>query len=222
MFPHLFHSHAYDWLPVSHPCYRVRVGTTGYTLARDLTYPDHAVLLEVGIERDTANHVGGSTTFLSRVGPPLHVIDVDPRQVDWAGELGNVTAHLGLAEDVLRSWTLPLGCCWLDGHDWPYEHAPPGTWDAQEREYRARGQDYSRAASRASHLRVAELVEPHVVAGGLVIFDDTWALPSVLDPTPGPGWSGKGGAAVPYLLDRGFTVIASGDIYHGYVALRRD
>ncbi len=60
------------------------------------------------------------------------------------------------------------------------------------------------------------------VPGGIVACDDTWVLPSVLDPTPAPGWNGKGGAAVPYLLGRGFTVIDQGDIHHGRVIMRRE
>lgn len=195
------------------------MGTNGYEHAADVEYVPGTVILEVGVERDSDGN--GSTTFLSRVGPPVHVIDVDPGQVERARQLPNVTAYLGLAEVMLRDWTLPIGFAWLDGHDWPYEHAPEGMWDAQEREYLARGQGYSRAMSLASHLTVAQLIEPYVVVGGIVAFDDTWELPSVLDPTPPPGFNGKGGMAVPYLLERGFTVEKTGDIYHGLTLLRR-
>lgn len=195
------------------------VGTTGFKRAAELRYESSSIILEVGVERDSDGE--GSTTFLSRVGPPVHVIDVERAQYERARRLPNVVAYLGLAEEMLRYWSLPIGFAWLDGHDWPYEHAPVGMWDAQEREYVARGQAYSREASRASHLAIAQLVEPHVVRGGVVAFDDTWKLPSVLDPTPPPGWNGKGGAAIPYLLDRDFTVEESGDIYHGLVVLRK-
>lgn len=193
------------------------MGTTGYRRASDVDYPPNAVILEVGVERDSDGD--GSTTFLASVGPPVHVIDVDPTQVERARRIANVTVHSGLAEDVLVNWNLPIGFAWLDGHDWPYEHAPESMWAAQEREYLAREQAYSREASRASHLAIARLIEPYVVNGGVVAFDDTWELPSVLDPTPPPGWNGKGGAAIPYLLERGFTVRESGDIYHGLVLL---
>lgn len=195
------------------------MGTHAYQLAATVRYPDDAVILEVGVERDSDGH--GSTTFLAGVGPRVHVIDVDPGQVARAREIPNVTAHLGLAETVLRSWIAPIGFAWLDGHDWPYQHAPAGMWDAQEREYHERDQAYSREASRESHLVVARLIAEHVVPGGLVVFDDTWALPSVLDPTPGPGWNGKGGAAVPYLLENGFELVVYGDIHYGHVVTRR-
>jgi hypothetical protein len=196
------------------------VGTNGYQRAADVAYTPDSVILEFGVERDSDGN--GSTTFLSRVGPRVHVVDIDFGQVARARQLSNVTAYFGPAEEILVGWDIPIGFAWLDGHDWPYEHAPVGMWDAQEREYLARGQAYSREASRASHLAVAQLIEAHVIPGGVVILDDTWELPSVLDPTPGPGWNGKGGTAVPFLLTRGFTVEESGDIYHGFVALRKE
>lgn len=219
------------------------MGTSGYRRATTVWFQPGWVIVEVGFERDSGGEgsggedEGGSTTFLAGVGPPVHVFDVDPAQVQRARELdagrGIITAHLGRAEDALRGWQLPVGFAWLDGHDWPYQHAPVGTWDAQEREYLARGQEYSREASRASHLEVARLLQPHVPVGGVVAFDDTWELPSPLDPTPGPAltgaqaltgeraWNGKGGAAVDYLLRCGFEVVETGDIYHGLTVTRR-
>lgn len=195
------------------------MGTYAYQLATAVKYPDEAVILEVGVERDSDG--AGSTTFLAGVGPRVHVIDVDPSQVERAREIPNVSAYLGSAEQVLRDWDTPIGFAWLDGHDWPYEHAPAGMWTAQAREYHARNQAYSREASRESHLAVAQLIAPHVVSGGLVVFDDTWRLPSVLDPTPGPGWNGKGGTAVPYLLENGFEVLTYGGIHYGHVVTRK-
>lgn len=195
------------------------MGTNGYQRAADIHYPPGAVILEVGVERDSVDE--GSTTFLARVGPEVHVVDVEQTQVERARAIPNVVAYWGRAEEVLLNWTLPIGFAWLDGHDWPYQHAPAGMWDAQESEYLARGQAYSRDASLISHLAIAKLIEPYVVLGGVVAFDDTWELPSVLDPTPAPGWNGKGGTAVPYLLERGFVVEETGDIYHGLVLLRR-
>jgi hypothetical protein len=206
------------------------VGTTGFHHARDVACRPPWIILEVGYARDRAPGEETSTAFLARLGPPVHVIDVDPEAVAHASSLDNVTAHLGRAEDVLRRWNSddvlpPVGFAWLDGHDWPYAHAEaadPDVYVAQKAAYLARGQAYSRAASAASHLAVAVLLEPHLAPGSLVALDDTWALPSPLDDAPGPGWSGKGGTAVPHLLERGFTLLVAGDIHHGYVLLRRD
>lgn len=199
------------------------MGTQAYQLAGTRSYRLEEIILEVGVERDVTDGVVGSTTFLSRVGPTVHTVDVDPGQVARAREIPNVVPYLGLAEEVLADavdWLPPIGFAWLDGHDWPYAHAPAGMWDDQKREYLARSQNYSRTASRESHLKIVELIAELVVPSGMIVLDDTWALPSVLDPTTGPdAWNGKGGAAVPYLLENGFIVRDYGDIHFGHVVL---
>lgn len=169
------------------------MGSRGYEIAGSLTYQPGEVILEIGAERDE-----GSTKWLARVGPPIWVVDVDPEACTRVARIPGVLAMEGLAEKALIGWSRPIRFAWLDGHDWPYEgpEYPPGCWDKQEAQYRARGQDYSQAASQASHLRIAELIADHVVSGGVVAFDDTWETST--------GWDGKGGTAVPYLLDRGF------------------
>lgn len=167
------------------------MGSWGYTLAAGLEYQPGEVILEVGADRDE-----GSTPFLAKIGPPVVVVDVDPWACMRVRGLGNVVALHGLAEQVLVGFPNPIRFAWLDGHDWPYDgpEYPPGCWDEQERQYRERGQEYSQAASQASHLRIAELIAGSVVRGGIVAFDDTWQT--------GDGWDGKGGTAVPHLLER--------------------
>jgi hypothetical protein len=46
-----------------------------------------------------------------------------------------------------------------------------------------------------------------------VLFDDTW--------TTGEGYDGKGGTAVPFLLQNGFTVVSQGGSDCPHVLLRR-
>lgn len=173
------------------------MGSGGYAAARWLDYQPGEVILEVGADRDE-----GSTPWLAQfgasVGVSVVVVDVDQAACDRINDLFNVRAICGLAEQVLQDWAQPIRFAWLDGHDWPYEgpEYPPGCWDNQRDEYLARGQEYSQAASQASHLRIAELIADRVVLGGVVAFDDTWWL--------GQDWDGKGGTAVPYLLNRGF------------------
>jgi hypothetical protein len=168
------------------------LGSSGFQLAADLQYLPGEVILEVGADRDE-----GSTPFLAGVGPLVVSVDADPGACVRVGYLDNVQPMQGLAEEVLVGWDTPIRFAWLDGHDWPYDGPdyPPGCWDEQERQYRARGQDYSKAASQASHLRIAELVADNIVPGGIIAFDDTWRS--------GSGWDGKGGTAVPYLLGLG-------------------
>jgi len=172
------------------------VGSAGFYAAADQHYGPDEVILEVGAERTE-----GSTTFLAGLGVLVVVVDVDEAALARVGNLLNVQTLHGLAEQVLVGWQTPIRFAWLDGHDWPYDGRPEGHWDQQRAEYHARGQEYSKRASQASHGRIAELVAPAVAPGGVVAFDDTWRVaPST--------WDGKGGLAVPYLLDLGFELVS--------------
>lgn len=170
------------------------MGSRGFELAAGLDYRPGEVILEVGADRDE-----GSTPRLAAIGPLVMVVDVDAAAIQRVSQIPGVQPLWGPAERLLVDWFWPIRFAWLDGHDWPYEgpEYPPGCWDEQERQYRARGQEYSQEASQASHLRIAELIAGSIVPGGVVAFDDTWQ-------TGDGGWTGKGGTAVPYLLDSGF------------------
>lgn len=190
------------------------MGSRGYSAAADLTYQPGEVILEYGTEGEE-----GSTSFLARLGPPVVTVDLDSAAIARARVLPNVEAHLGQAEDILAGWDRPVRFAWLDGWDWPYDHHLGEPWlEAQRGRYLARGQDYSKQASQASHLKVAVLLADHVVPGGLVAFDDTWIKDGVTWIQNG-AWEGKGGTAAPALLGRGFLLRHAGDIYDGLVLL---
>jgi hypothetical protein len=187
------------------------VGSRGYRLAADLTYQPGEVIVEVGSERGE-----GSTGFLAGLGPPLWSLDVY-HAPEWLAALprakrNRVIALEGRAEELLTTWearsgAAPIRFAWLDGHDWPYDGQPIAEAADYERLYRSRGQVYSRAASALSHLRIAQAIAPHVPEGGVIAFDDTWQ-----------SWTGKGGTAVPWLLDNGWWTLHQDD---GWVALTR-
>lgn len=208
------------------------MGTEGFRRAVGVRYAPGSVIVEVGFQRARGPGETPSTLFLASLGPEVHVFEVDPEAAAEARELAGVVVHEGRAEDLLAGWTRPVGFAWLDGHDWPYAHAEaadPEVYAGQRAEYRARGQEYSREASAASHLRVVELLAPHVIQGGLVAFDDTWRVPSPLDDEGDAlaakdlRWNGKGRWGVPYLrYHRNFQVMEEEDIFHGLVVLRRE
>lgn len=183
------------------------MGSDGYRLAAESTCTD-GVILEVGS--------GVSTEYLATMGPLVITIDLEHQPMLGLPRCRYLT---GRAEELLTRWHEPgigdgrrVCFAWLDGHDWPYDHHVGEPWlEAQRARYLARGQDYSKQASQASHLTIAELLAPWVAAGGAVAFDDTWI--------DGDRWDGKGGTAVPYLLNQGFLLRRSGDIYYGLVLL---
>jgi hypothetical protein len=222
------------------------VGTTGFTLADVVTYHPDEVILEVGS--------GDSTRFLAGLGPTVVTIDVERESYERAVMIPNVEAHLGYAEDILRSWNRPIGFAWLDGYDWPYTGNPPDYYADQYYLYARRGYTLSQRESRRSHLNVAALIADHA---RVIAFDDTWGthrfhgiddrcvepVPPATTPAPAlamnepiyrstcglerdhphhddpdRGWNGKGGTAIPYLLDRGFHVVEYG---LGLAVLRR-
>lgn len=222
------------------------MGTTGFTLADVVTYRPDEVILEVGS--------GDSTRFLAGLGPPVVTIDVERESYERAMMIPNVEAHLGYAEDVLRSWSRPIGFAWLDGYDWPYTGNPPDYYVHQGYLYARRGYTLSQRESRRSHLNVSGLIADHA---RVIAFDDTWrthvylatndgcgeSVPPATTSAPAlamnepiyrstcglekdhphhddpdRGWNGKGGTAIPYLLERGFEVVEYG---LGLVVLRR-
>lgn len=192
------------------------MGSDGYRLAADIGHLPETVLLEVGS--------GDSTAFLASVGPTVTVDVVMHAQI---ATIRRVRLLWGRAEELLTRWHDPdigggseVCFAWLDGHDWPYDDLPSGLYMSQMDEYEARGLEYSQDASRRSHLRVAQLVAPWIAEGGVVAFDDTWR-------TTNGGFEGKGGTAVPWLLDWSdrfelWRVQDDTRPWHdGYVAVRR-
>jgi hypothetical protein len=176
------------------------MGSRAYTLAAELDYEPGDVILEVGAERGE-----GSTEFLAGLGVTLVTIDVDPQRLSALPHRANVLKIRGQAEFELRDWKAmvgePIRFAWLDGHDWPYDGIPMDEATAYERLYRSRGQVFSRAASALSHLRIVQAIAEFVPAGGRIAIDDTWyRWPEGADIQC---W-GKGGTAVPWLLDHGF------------------
>jgi hypothetical protein len=186
------------------------VGSSGFRVAATLNYRPGEVICEVGSEREE-----GSTSFLACVAPVVS-IDVDPAASARAGLIANVAAICGRAEDVARDWGdrvgRPVRFAWLDGHDWPYDHHRDEDYEWQRAEYEARGQEWTQAASRASHLEIADGLRPWFAPGAIAAFDDTWYEAGE--------YRGKGGAAVPLLLRHGFALVGVGDIYHGLAVLR--
>jgi len=157
-------------------------------------FQENEIILEVG----ATSRQDGSTLFLAAHGPEFHTIDIDP---DVIGELSvytNITAWLGDAVYVLKTWKhthfIPrIGFAWLDGWDWPYEVLEGPTLDAYRQVYGKRGQELTEKESARSHLESAKLIFPLMASDGLIVIDDTWYDDTLT-------WHGKGETAIPWLL----------------------
>jgi hypothetical protein len=186
--------------------------------ARAVYEPGLDCIVEVGSE-----HGDGSTAALAALAAerkvPFYSIDVDPAAVVAVAGIPGVSVICGDAAEVIADWTAErIRFAWLDGYDWPYSFFP-GTPD-QVAAYASRGQEITQEASQRSHLDISRHLDRLSPPGALAAFDDTWALPD-------GGWSGKGGTAIPFMLDTGWVVedhspAAVEPPADGWVLLRRE
>lgn len=175
------------------------MGSGAFCLAADA--PTGSII-EVGSER-----TDGSTTWLKTLAQwrdvPFYTIDMNAEAYRRAYEVtrGHGLAVHGRAEIVLADWSdRPPSFVFLDGHDWPYTWCEGADWATrlESEVYAPLGLAVTREASQQSHRDVSEVIN-RAGWSTVAVFDDTW-------PTPSGGWDGKGGTAVPYLLERGWRI----------------
>ena len=154
----------------------------------------------------------GSTQVLAewalRKGRYLWTVDVDPHHCDLVRLLAlpNVEVVQSTGEDYLA--TFPghiayISFLYLDNFDWDWH---PDRTEAfvleQQQRYRDLGMpEMNNVNSQRAHLRQAELAVSRLAPTSLVVCDDTWY---------NKWWghySGKSGAVVPFLMNRGFEVL---------------
>jgi len=186
-------------------------------LLRELlpTVPAGSLMFEVGSERG-----GGSTELLAawarECGAIFISVDIDPAQA-IAGPTGVI--HAVSSAEEFTSALVPdceLRFAYLDGFDWPYppEILDPGELRWYEQHYASLGLALTAVNSQASHLAVAREIHRVTYEGAVVVFDDTWKHEE---------WDGKGGTAVPFLLENGWVITHSAHSppFNAYVRLVR-
>jgi len=160
--------------------------------------------VEIGTSR---NGDDGSTKILSGWCDRLITVDVDPLNCEFVRgfNLPNVEVINSTGEDYLRQRIYSMRTIdflYLDNFDWDWH--PDKTPDfilEQQRRYATLGLEMNNVNSQRAHLSQMILALPHMAERCLVVCDDTWF---------NKWWghySGKSGAVVPYLLDRGFKVL---------------
>jgi hypothetical protein len=161
-------------------------------------------LIEVGSTREKLPGQG-STVVLARLARNLGVhfitIDMDPTNTEQARlDLRNFHGAQAInakGEDFLASFRGPIVAAYLDAFD--IDHGEHSEYRI-DRYRRYLSTEITNAACAEMHLACAQALVDRVVPGGLVVIDDTWA--------DGDGFAGKGSAAVPVLLENGFTIVA--------------
>lgn len=176
--------------------------------------PAPGCLIEVGSERGE-----GSTawlhTYAQRHSLRFYTADIDPSVHQQARTI-TAGARLMTGAELLRRIRSPISIAYLDGFDWTPKGMEREGWILEQRcRYRELGLEMTNKNSQAEQLAEALLVTERAAASAVVICDDTWH---------NERWDGKGGLAVPHLLDHGFRVVDSADPDDhslGYVVLRR-
>lgn len=164
--------------------------------------------VEIGTSR---NGDDGSTPVIARwadrFDQKLYTVDIDPRNIDFVTKLGipNLRTWLGSGEKFLSTFPEHLGSIsvlYLDNFDWDWH--PQNTEDfvlEQQARYKELGMEMNNVNCQAAHVAQAVLAIRSLAEQSIVILDDTFF---------NPGWghyTGKGGAAVPFLLSQGFTIL---------------
>lgn len=127
-----------------------------------------------------------STEWLSRTF--RNFISIDP--VDRYATIRTT------AEDFFLKFDGIVSAAYLDGYDWGWEHLPI--------EARVHNDD-----SQQSHLIIANEVLKRASDRCVIVIDDTYEVEENDDIHIGcDGWSGKGGLAVPFLIDDGGFVVS--------------
>jgi len=165
--------------------------------------------VEIGSSR---NGDDGSTSVLAgwaaRFNQGLFTVDMDPVQCDLVRSfnLPNVEVHNTTGENYLSTifsgHIAYISVLYLDNFDWDWhpDHTEAFVIEQQHR-YKELGVNMTNLNSQMAHLNQAILAAPRMAETSLIICDDTWF---------NKHWghySGKSGAAVPYLIGQGFSIL---------------
>jgi len=167
--------------------------------------------VEIGSSR---NGDDGSTRVIAgwaaQLGQKLITVDMDPVQCDLVRSfnLPNVEVHNITGENYL-STIFPIDIAsisvlYLDNFDWDWH--PMNTEQfviEQQHRYQNLGVTMTNLNSQMAHLNQAILAAPLMADTSLIICDDTWFNESW------GHYSGKSGAAIPYLVGQGFRILAT-------------
>jgi len=168
---------------------------------------DAGIFVEIGSSRAGDD---GSTTVIASWAQarkrPLVTVDFDP-QVCKALEgkvLSNVSVVNSTGEDYLRSYAGagPISFLYLDNFDWDWHPMNTESFVLEQQvRYKQLGRTMTNLTSQMAHLNQAILAMPYMALRSLIVCDDTWY---------NEHWghySGKSGAAIPYLIGHGYRIL---------------
>ena len=168
---------------------------------------DAGIFVEIGSSRDGDD---GSTNVIASWAQerkrPLVTVDFDP----WVCKalegkvLSNVSVVNSTGEDYLRSYAGagPISFLYLDNFDWDWHPLNTESFVLEQQvRYKQLGRTMTNLTSQMAHLNQAILAMPYMALRSLIVCDDTWY---------NEHWghySGKSGAAIPYLIGHGYRIL---------------
>lgn len=147
-----------------------------------------------------------STEYLfhlaKRFGMDFVTCDINRERVAELNSQG-IAATCQRGEDFLPMYAPKIAIAYLDNFDWNWHPMATEDWTLDQiKEYRDRYNiEMTNVYSQAAHVHQAVLIESKAAENSIICIDDTW-FHSTWDT-----YQGKGGAAVPYLLAKGYTVL---------------
>ena len=169
------------------------------------------IVLEIGTDRGE-----GSTPWLWEFcfqnKLDFHTVDIhEERCRNIKERISSLNVHCMKGEDFLANTGYKISAVYLDNFDWiwnPIELAkkskPSWIYD-QVMEYKEMGIEMNNHNSQMAHLIQSMMIYNLAAEKCIIIFDDTWSNDEY------GTCSGKGGAAVPYLLAKRFEILEEGD-----------
>jgi hypothetical protein len=160
-------------------------------------------LVEIGASRPGDDQ---STQYLHELAQQLGIdfvtCDINFQRVRDLNDQG-IPAICAKGENFLPVYGPKISIVYLDNFDWNWHPMATEDWTlVQIEEYREKyNVEMTNVYSQAAHVHQAVLVEAKTSDNSIICIDDTW-FHSTWDT-----YQGKGGAAVPYLLAKGYAVL---------------
>ena len=160
-------------------------------------------LLEIGASRPGDDQ---STQYLHDLATSINAdfitCDINFHCIRELNDQG-IPAVCAKGEDFLPAYEPKISIAYLDNFDWNWHPMATEDWTlVQIQEYQEHYNiEMTNLMSQSAHVHQAVILETKTTTNSIIAIDDTWF---------DTGWDtyqGKGGAAVPYLIARGYTVL---------------
>ncbi len=160
-------------------------------------------LVEIGASRPGDDQ---STQYLhdlaTTIGADFITCDINFHCIRELNDQG-IPAVCNKGEDFLTTYEPKVSIAYLDNFDWNWHPMATEDWTLDQiQEYREHYNiEMTNLMSQSAHVHQAVILETKTTTNSIIAMDDTWF---------DTGWDtyqGKGGAAVPYLIARGYTVL---------------